>query len=553
MYITNRKEQFSIAYLHAVASRAGFNLVRPDVDNDSIDVQIGATRAFGTVRRAPQIGIQAKCTETDDGQGPHISYTLKLKNYEDLRDENVHLPRILVVLCVPAMEQWLQQTDEQMILRRCAYWVSLRGAAESENDTGQVVHVPRAQLFTVEFSIRNDEPCWRGGAAVKARIRDAATLRAVRPIDVTAYLRATGWTEVRPNTDVTFWEKGSEGVTAPAHQDWRDYPIVVSELIDALSAAENRSQLAILRDLTEVTADVVRLRASADGSDDGSIPFIDGAHLSECGDRMMIAAACAAIEKKRVFGKRKPDRAMDYVQGLRLGQSERGSYVLCILSPVSPALASSQISLEFPGAPPPVSEVQTDPYERVVTTTLGAALTEMERASLRGVATGSMDAFESAVAVGVSADLCDALAILGENRTSFRRVEMRVSWSPARPALEKKPAVASFTPDSIAVIREAGRLLRERSPIDDFEIEGYVRSVSREPTSEQLFGVVEIVAPVEGKHRIVEVELYGDDWEKAHAAIATKAIVRCEGELLRDRRPYFLKKGRNVREVTPAS
>lgn len=149
MYITNQKEQFSIAYVHAVASRAGFKLVRCDVDDDSIDVQIAADRKFGTIRRAPQIALQAKCTETDNGKGAHIAYSLKLKNYDDLRDENVHIPRILVVVCVPRdLATWLDQSSEQMIMRNCGYWSSLRGYPESTNDS-KVVHVPRGQMFTV--------------------------------------------------------------------------------------------------------------------------------------------------------------------------------------------------------------------------------------------------------------------------------------------------------------------------------------------------------------------------------------------------------------------
>ena len=141
MFITNQKEQFSIAYVHAVASGAGFKLSRCDVDDDSIDVQITADRKFGTSRSAPQVGLQAKCTDTDDGVGDAISYFLKLKNYDDLRDERVHVPRILVVLCVPKdVSQWLSQTPDQMVVRRCAYWVSIRGSADAANETGRTVH-----------------------------------------------------------------------------------------------------------------------------------------------------------------------------------------------------------------------------------------------------------------------------------------------------------------------------------------------------------------------------------------------------------------------------
>ena len=32
-------------------------------------------------------------------------------------------------------------------MRKCAYWVSLRGADPSDNDTAQTVYLPKAQRF----------------------------------------------------------------------------------------------------------------------------------------------------------------------------------------------------------------------------------------------------------------------------------------------------------------------------------------------------------------------------------------------------------------------
>lgn len=34
-------------------------------------------------------------------------------------------------------------------MRRCGYWVSLRGLPPSQNETGQTVQIPRRQMFTV--------------------------------------------------------------------------------------------------------------------------------------------------------------------------------------------------------------------------------------------------------------------------------------------------------------------------------------------------------------------------------------------------------------------
>ena len=47
---------------------------------------------------------------------------------------------------------------------------------------------------------------------------------------------------------------------------------------------------------------------------------------------LVLAAACAAITKRAYFATRKPTKATDYLSRVRMGQTERGSYVLTIRS-----------------------------------------------------------------------------------------------------------------------------------------------------------------------------------------------------------------------------
>ncbi len=48
MEINQQKEQFSNAYLQAVASVAGYSLYKPAVDDDSVDWGIAARGTIGT-------------------------------------------------------------------------------------------------------------------------------------------------------------------------------------------------------------------------------------------------------------------------------------------------------------------------------------------------------------------------------------------------------------------------------------------------------------------------------------------------------------------------
>jgi hypothetical protein len=79
-----------------------------------------------------------------------IRFPLPAKNYGDLIPQNLSVPRILVVVIVPTLvSDWFTLSDESLILRNCAYWVSLRGLEPSENEVSVTVDVPLVQRFDV--------------------------------------------------------------------------------------------------------------------------------------------------------------------------------------------------------------------------------------------------------------------------------------------------------------------------------------------------------------------------------------------------------------------
>lgn len=147
-----QKEEFSNAFIQAVSAAAGYGATRPSVDNDSVDWTIAARGRLGSVR-SPKIDVQLKCTGVSQIADGDESFRFRLprKNYDDLRHEDFLVPRILVVVRVPAdMESWITESDESLTLRHAAYWVSLRGAEPTENAASVTVRLPLIQRFTVD-------------------------------------------------------------------------------------------------------------------------------------------------------------------------------------------------------------------------------------------------------------------------------------------------------------------------------------------------------------------------------------------------------------------
>jgi hypothetical protein len=73
-----------------------------------------------------------------------------MKNYNELRATNVSISRLLVVVVVPPdLGDWTLHSEDELALRRCGYWLSLRGLPPVDNQETRTVHLPRNQKFDV--------------------------------------------------------------------------------------------------------------------------------------------------------------------------------------------------------------------------------------------------------------------------------------------------------------------------------------------------------------------------------------------------------------------
>ncbi|MEG4807873.1 DUF4365 domain-containing protein [Microcoleus sp. F8-D3] len=146
MELNQRKELFSKAYVRAVTAVVGCSVDQPENDYDSVDLCIKA------VDRDPmqphRLELQLKCTSRDVLDAQCVRYPLNVKNYNDLR-VTAFIPRLQVVVLVPEnIGEWIQQSEQEMLLRHCAYWVSLRGMPETRNTNRITVELPRRNHFT---------------------------------------------------------------------------------------------------------------------------------------------------------------------------------------------------------------------------------------------------------------------------------------------------------------------------------------------------------------------------------------------------------------------
>jgi hypothetical protein len=147
-----RQEALSRAYVRAIAAQAGMICVETTQDF-GIDLFLRDVQRHGSSYRdtGPQIDVQLKSTVRAEVSETEVIYDLEVRAYDLLRRTARDRPRLLVVLVLPEDEaQWLSQSVEELTLRRCAYWLSLRGAEPTANQSTVRVTLPRANVFSVE-------------------------------------------------------------------------------------------------------------------------------------------------------------------------------------------------------------------------------------------------------------------------------------------------------------------------------------------------------------------------------------------------------------------
>ena len=142
----DQKEALSRVYAHAIAARAGYLTANYDLDRDGIDLRI---QAGDGMRPALELQLKATVNLTGQDEG-HVHFPLKRRNYDLLRIAT-QTPRLLVVLDLPDdKERWVTITEDELVLRRRAYWLNLNGYSETESLSTVTVRIPTRNLFDVK-------------------------------------------------------------------------------------------------------------------------------------------------------------------------------------------------------------------------------------------------------------------------------------------------------------------------------------------------------------------------------------------------------------------
>ena len=374
---------------------------------------------------------------------------------------------------------------------------------------------------------------------MKAVITDREALAAISTLSIHAYLKSQDWTRSDDLGDrgVVYIAADGNEVFAPGSDRLGDYAESVSSLLDVVARVEQRDELAVFRDLASSDRDVLRFRAPY-ADDDGSIDLTVGVELVEQCREALHAAACAAVAPKRSFRIGGNVKATDYIGSVRLGQTEHGSFVVTLLSPVPPLLdLGRQASLWH--------DPEDEPFSRQVTIKLSEAAKALRTAISEVGRGGNIEAFEKVVDKGVSANLCAAVAKFVEDG---KGLDFSVTWARTRPTVRER-MTAGFIPSDAEVLREAARVLRDREPRHNERIEGFVTALARDQAARE--GRIRVKAIVDGKLTSVFAYLDQEMYGKAVHAHRDRVVFALEGDLERVGQRWSIRNPRHLSLADP--
>ncbi|MBY5330947.1 hypothetical protein [Rhizobium leguminosarum] len=369
---------------------------------------------------------------------------------------------------------------------------------------------------------------------MKAIIIDPDVLASVTPSAIISYAMTEGWTRAGgygEHSDIYVKDKGPE-LIIPGTAQLGDYSQVVAEVINELARYEKRSELQVFRDLVGSDRDVVRVRApEADG--DGSVQIDAGVNIFSQAREILLSAACSANEPRPAYRTGKNKEAIAYMNRVRLGQTEHGSFVVTLFAPVPP-------SLEQPKQPDFWPTPAEEPFDRLVTRFLADGVQAAHKAAEQVVRGDGITAFTNAIQKGVSANLCEALSGLID---AGQGLDVSVTWSRTRPTPEARRQII-FGRSESEVLREAARVLRLQEPRPDERLEGYVVGAGRRIEDDD--GQVTLKTFIDGRPVSVKTKLPAEIYTLALTAHDDKNPVMVTGDLRRDGQRWRLDNPRNL-------
>lgn len=353
-----------------------------------------------------------------------------------------------------------------------------------------------------------------------------------------AYLSSTGtWIRDRADSRREIWRHRSGATVFVPLSKGSDFLDLTQLATSRIAEAEGRPPEDVEVDLTFIGFDKLHVRRE---TSQPGLRLDDGLEFHAAVRDAVLAAAQAFRSPQATYGSRRPTFVDDFLGRVQLIPSLQGSFVVRALLPVDPD--GEQLQL-------PLTAAQATNVPRISSTILSASAAAVETARL--VAGGEdPEIWSTAVELGVSANLCDALSRLPALDSDSGDADISVRWTWAAP---HAPAPTVRVNQGLAPVLAAGSdYLRSEEEEQTLTIVGTVIGLHRQERTGP--GPVTVKGHVDGwdsRSRSLRFELDERLYHEAVVAHDEGHTVAVQADVVRQpRKPFEVQRVRSFRTVT---
>jgi hypothetical protein len=239
------------------------------------------------------------------------------------------------------------------------------------------------------------------------------------------------------------------------------------------------------------------------------------------------------LELPEFYGNRYRTFAADYLNAIRMGQTEPGSYIVTAFAPTE----------EIVGQDLPLIDQRSPLTGRAVTQRLATALEACRLSIDEYRRSPAVEIFDEAVSAGVSYELSVAISGLVKDEAG---ADIQISWTSADPR-DFPPTTVAFTPSDFAILGRASTHYAMTSSPERVTVFGTVTLLDRSsPTSAGLFRLNVIEGSQAQK---IRVRVPAHEYDLVIGAFQQGKGLVLSGRQEREGRYWWLYDAENIRVV----
>lgn len=349
---------------------------------------------------------------------------------------------------------------------------------------------------------------------MKNIVQDSEFLKNISPQNISRYLDSAGWNQEQTIADkASIWILRSSQdreddceILLPLRSSLQDYTIRLGEVFRTLSVVENRPAIDILNDINNFSADIIRIRVEYPDVTDNTISLSDGVRLFDSTKQLIYAISSSVIYPKPFFQGGRFKAVTDYMEKLRIGQTEPGSYIIKIISPIS-----NQSSNNF---------------EREVIITLFKALNKMNDFP------ENIEENQQLIEIvdsGISANFCQAILNMS-NGVMIEGLQFNLSCSKFIGRPSSIPSEINIHSEIFPKLKKANEKLKSKRVIDYFKNRDRGQNTHSIPVLEKEDNT-EVLPTTKIQGNVIRLE-WGEEDRKGRVAITTSSIQNKEQEMI---------------------